>query len=247
MVSQDELLNKVMDSVSETLVSNLREVVASTVEREITASLTSALVESEFHRRLSHEMRDGLQKIYKEIARASASSNGSPQPEAPHCQETADRLFSEASQQLDAVLTTTEEATGDIMDVVEKHLDLQAETTSIIDAMRRGNTSPEALERLAAINEALGSDLVSIMTTLSFQDITGQRIKKIVEALQKIEATVVELYLSSGLLMKAREEAPEKDIDELERETRKTVSELKGPQREVSQANIDDMLAQLGL
>lgn len=246
MVSQEELMRKVMDNVSATLVESLRSVIAATVEREITKSLTSALVESELHKRLSRDMRKGLQKIYKEISQAADSSQSHTPPPPPD-QSEADRLFSEASHQLDEILATTEQATVDIMDIVEKHFELQAEAAPLLEGLRTGQATAEDIERLAAMNATLGDDLVSIMTTLSFQDITGQRIKKIVAALQAIESTVVELYVSSSLLIKAHEETPDRDIDEIEAETRKTVSELKGPTRGASQDNIDDMLAQLGL
>ena len=53
--------------------------------------------------------------------------------------------------------------------------------------------------------------------------------------------------MSTGLIIKAREEAPDKDLDELQRETKQKVSELKGPVSDVSQDNIDDLLSQLGL
>ena len=52
-------------------------------------------------------------------------------------------------------------------------------------------------------NEQINNDLISIMTTLSFQDLTGQRVKKIIEALRKVEGIVFELYMSTGLSMKA--------------------------------------------
>ena len=102
----------------------------------------------------------------------------------------------------------------------------------------------------------LGDDLVALMTAMSFQDITGQRIKKAVSAIKQLEATVLELYVSSGLMMKAYEEQPGQNIANLEEQarvavadiTRKVVgSELKGPDSGSSQGDIDALLAQFGL
>ena len=104
----------------------------------------------------------------------------------------------------------------------------------------------------------MGDDLTTLLTILSFQDITGQRIKKVVEALNKIEKSVVELYVSSGLIMEGAEKNPHKDVQTLQDEARKAVedfrqnrrvsSELKGPDANgFSQNAIDDMLAQLGM
>lgn len=96
------------------------------------------------------------------------------------------------------------------------------------------------------------------MTALSFQDITGQRIKRVVAALNKIENSVVELYVASGLIMDGAEKNPDKDALALQSEARKAVedfrqnrkvaSTLKGPDKDsVSQGAIDDLLAQLGM
>lgn len=248
MVTQEELLENVMERVTNNLVTNIRDVLSATIEREITTNLTRALVESEFYRRISDDMRGGLQTIYREIS--TAAKPGAPEADparAPVEHEAADRLFNEASHQLDEVLTTTQEATETIMDVVEVQIERQKEAAVLLEAIRAGAGVERALDRMVQINAALGEGLVEILTTLGFQDLTGQRIKKIIEALRTIESTVVELYLSTGLLIRAREEAPEKDISQIEAETRQVVSELKGPQRGASQENVDDLLAQLGL
>ncbi|BFR48654.1 protein phosphatase CheZ [Nitratidesulfovibrio sp. HK-II] len=248
MVTQEELLENVMERVTNNLVTNIRDVLSATIEREITTNLTRALVESEFYRRISDDMRGGLQTIYREIS--TAAKPGAPEADpagTPVEREAADRLFNEASHQLDEVLTTTQEATETIMDVVEVQIERQKEAAVLLEAIRAGAGVERALDRMVQINAALGEGLVEILTTLGFQDLTGQRIKKIIEALRTIESTVVELYLSTGLLIRAREEAPEKDISQIEAETRQVVSELKGPQRGTSQDNVDDLLAQLGL
>ncbi|MDR3045945.1 MAG: protein phosphatase CheZ [Desulfovibrio sp.] len=248
MVTQEELLDNVMERVTNNLVVNIRDVLSATIERELTTNLTRALVESEFYRRISDDMRGGLQTIYREISTA-AKPGAQEAPEGTHPveREDADRLFNEASRQLDEILVTTQEATESIMDVVEVQIERQKEAAVLIEAVRAGAGVERALERMVQINAELGEGLVEILTTLGFQDLTGQRIKKIIEALRTIESTVVELYLSTGLLIRAREEAPEKDISQIEAETRQVVSGLKGPQRGTSQENVDDLLAQLGL
>lgn len=213
----------------------------------LSATAAQVQADSELYKRLSNEMRQGLKQIYSQISLASTV-------EDDQMSSATDQLFHEASSQLSAVLTATEEATVQIMDVVEKHLDLQMESGTIISAVKAGTATPEQLSRLADINAGLGNDLTEIMTSLSFQDITGQRIKKVVSALTRIEATVLELYLSSGLIIKGREADPHKNIDELQLEAREAVEKLKdphaalkGPQQGASQANIDDLLSQLGL
>ncbi len=201
------------------------------------------------YRQLSTDMRQGLKDIYHQISTASDSQ--SPVDSGTNA------LFHEATDQLDAVLKTTESATMSIMEIVERHLDMQEQNTELLALAREGTISPEQIATLEAHNRQMGDDLTSVLTTLSFQDITGQRIKRVVVALNKIENTVVELYLSSGLIMEGAEKDPQKDAAALQNEARQAVEEfrqnrkpenLKGPDKSgVSQGAIDDMLSQLGL
>ena len=142
-----------------------------------------------------------------------------------------------------------------IMEIVERHLDLQEQNASLLGGLRAGVADAAPIDQLEANNQTLGNDLTTLLTTLSFQDITGQRIKRVVTALNQIEAMVVELYVSSGLLLDAAEKDPSKNVQELQNEARQAVkefnqsrTELKGPDKEgISQGAIADMLSQLGL
>lgn len=243
MTDQKKFMDQIMEQVTQQVVHGIQKSIGEIIEKELSNNLTKALVESEFYRRISDDMRNGLQSIYKEISEATKPENSS----AVITQQRADKLFSEASQQLDEILHTIEKATEEIMDIVEKHIDLQNRASEHLNGLRKTRRSNPAIHELITINDELGENLINIMTTLSFQDLTGQRIKKIIGALKKIETTVFDLYMSTGLIIKAREEAPDKDLDELARETKQKVSELKGPVSDVSQDNIDDLLAQLGL
>lgn len=200
--------------------------------------------DTELFRRLNTEMRRGLQKIHKEITNAALPSA-----------EKTDALFQEASTQLTEVIATTQQATETIMDIVERHMDAQMNAADTLEALRQGTASPEAVDSLAEWNTSLGDDLTNLMTALSFQDLTGQRIKKVVEALGKIEETVVELYVFSGVVLQGNEVDPQKGVDQLEAEAHDAVeqvkavrrSTLKGPTNDASQAQIDSLLKQMGM
>ncbi len=241
MYSQNEVMERIVEKVSQRVVESITATIVETVERELSDNLTRSLVESEFYRRLTDDMHGGLQTIYKEIAEAAKPS------QQASASGKADALFNEASQQLDDILATTEEATESIMDVVEKHMALQSQADELLAGLRKTRKSNPSIHRLIEINDELGENLTHIMTALSFQDLTGQRIKRIINALKTIETTVFELYVSTGLTMKARENAPDKDFEEIKRESKAKASQLKGPQRESSQADVDDLLAQLGM
>lgn len=197
------------------------------------------------YRELSEEMRAGLKNIYQQISSASAAGGQNPET-----------LFNDASLQLQEIVRETEMATTNILDIVEKQLGLTGVTSSLLATLRaRSGTDPE-LKELARLNDQLAQDLTEVLTALSFQDLTGQRIKKVMKVLSDLEKNVVELYVSSGLTLRAADRNPEKDKAEIRAETEKKMeefreirgSELKGPDANgATQAEIDSMLAQLGL
>lgn len=204
--------------------------------------------QSGVYKELNTDMRNGLKHIYKQISSVSKED----------AQAVASgELFTEASDQLNEVVKATESAAMNIMDIVEKQLEQTDNTAALLDSLD-GKMDATALTQLRENNSKLAADLTSVLTTLSFQDITGQRIKRVMAAMSAIENSVVELYLSSGVAMEVAEKNPDKSADMIRAEAQKVVDEygevrkgdskLKGPSKEgVSQKAIDDMLAQLGL
>ena len=79
-----------------------------------------------------------------------------------------------ATDELDAVVDATAEATGQIMDSCE---------------LIQG--SLEGVEGAAA--ETVNNEVIKIFEACSFQDITGQRITKVVSALKQIEEKILSL------------------------------------------------------
>ena len=248
MISQEEVLERVLSRVSDKVAEAVKETVTETVQRELSSTVTKVMVESEFLRQVNEEMRTGLRGIYQEISSASNDEGAPPSADAGKTQ----KLFSDATKQLEEIMQTTLVATEKIMATVETLLTQQEEAGSIIASMDLGDKHQDALARLDGLNQSLESALTDIITDLSFQDLTGQRLKKVVSAITSIRETVFDLYVSTGLMMKTREETPEKDLAEIAKESRLKVqeirnSELKGPQNDASQKDVDDLLASLGL
>lgn len=247
--ANDHLVASILDRVVDQVTSDLKAGIARTIEQELSQNLSRMLVQGEFFKRLSDDLQKGLKDIYDEIATAKHETKP-PSSAASMCEapaENPDQWISEASDQLDAILKTTEQATVDIMEIVEPHLDMQAESaTHLADLAARLPDDP-AVMALMAREDKLGEDLMRIMTALSFQDLTGQRIKRIIAALKKIETIVFETYVAANLQIQARAAAPDRDLKEVAEEAKKKASELKGPQIAASQGSVDDLLAQLGL
>jgi chemotaxis protein CheZ len=84
-----------------------------------------------------------------------------------------------ATDELDAVVKATEEATGTILDVAENLM-------AMADTM-----APDAGERIVEL-------ATRIFEASNFQDITGQRISKVVSTLRYIEQRVSELAGAAG-------------------------------------------------
>lgn len=242
-IKEDKALNEFIDILTEQVATSASEIITTSIKNELMKALPKALKEGEIFRKVNQDMRKGLEEIYREIKQIKQME--SMPSLAP---KEANELLSEATDQLDEILRSTEEATVHILDIVEKHQEMINKSGELVRQFRSGGATKEAVNKLLELQETHESDLVEIMTTLSFQDLTGQRIKRIIGALKKIESIVFDVYMSTGLIVKAHDQQPEKAMDEIERETQQKVTELKGPSRDAaSQGDVDDLLAQLGL
>lgn len=250
MISREQIIERVVARLSDALTHSLKENFASVTRRELSAALEELTEEGAFYRQLNEEMRDGLKGIYREISSASveAQTAGTGKKKPADTQQ----LFSDAAEQLDEIMQTVLEATESIMETAEKLQEQQEEAGAIIAALHVAPEAEGKLARLDALNSSLESSLTDIITSLSFQDLTGQRLKKVISAITTIRESVFDLYVSTGLMMKHREETPGKNMKQIQKESWKAMdkikhSELRGPTRETSQTDVDDLLASLGL
>ena len=126
-----------------------------------------------------------------------------------------------ATDELDAVLAHTAEATNEILDCCEK----------------LENTAPELPEGPAAVvNDAV----TRIYEACSFQDITGQRIGKVVTALKAIEARLMRVTDRFGSVSSAPAE-PQAPDNRTQGQQLANGPQLPG--NASSQAEIDSLLA----
>ncbi len=124
-----------------------------------------------------------------------------------------------AGLELEAIVQQTESATNTIMESAEK-------------IMEADSSDMEAYT--ATVNDAV----MQIFEACSFQDITGQRISKVVNTLAHVEDRVSRLVNILGVMENGTEAAPEEEIDE-------NKALLNGPALEgegIDQAEIDNLL-----
>ncbi len=106
--------------------------------------------------------------------------------------EVKDEYLPAAADELDAIVAATADATNVIMDAAE-----------VIDGVM-GDVSPEIAEKLMEAT-------TNIYEACGFQDITGQRITKVVKALQHIEEKIDGLVTAFGSeIEKIKKDAPKK-------------------------------------
>ncbi len=127
--------------------------------------------------------------------------------------QIADKEIPEASDQLDAIVKTTEQATGQIMDACDR---LEESHSWLKDKLQNSNPPIPADTWMGvedAINESK-ANITNIYEACNFQDLTGQRINKIVEALREVERHVLRMVMVFGLQHKNVDEEVRKEIEE---------------------------------
>jgi chemotaxis protein CheZ len=157
-----------------------------------------------------------FRELAEYIARAKREIN------ALQANELHEERIPSAGRQLDAIVKSTEEATNRIME--------QAEAIMAADP-----SDPQAYQ--ATVNSAV----MEIFEACSFQDITGQRISKVVDTLQHIESRVSRFAKA----VNARDVAPPLTPEEEAKERRIREQLLHGPLLDgegVSQQAIDELL-----
>jgi chemotaxis regulatin CheY-phosphate phosphatase CheZ len=99
-----------------------------------------------------------------------------------------------ATSELDAIVSQTERATYDILNGTEK---IQAAAMKLPD-----------MPEVKPIATEIGNHAIEIMTACSFQDLTGQRITKVVNALRYIETRINAMIEIWGLEVDGKPRTP---------------------------------------
>ena len=155
----------------------------------------------------------------------------------------AEKEIPHASNQLDAIVQMTEAATGRIMDECES-LNTSLETVRDRLLSIDPPIDPDAMSSMDAALTDAAAGITKIFEACNFQDITGQRIQKVVKALQEIERQVLRMVVVFGLAAKEG-----KLDDATKAELNEDMELLQGPslpgQGGLEQDDIDDILAKL--
>ncbi|OGW15369.1 MAG: hypothetical protein A3G93_07365 [Nitrospinae bacterium RIFCSPLOWO2_12_FULL_45_22] len=170
--------------------------------------LAKSVAEGDFYREVSIALRGELSRLADYINKTRKNL----QLLDPPLRESAEKI-PVASCQLTDIFAATEEATHKILSLTEEMLDDQNQVGSLIDKIQTlignapNNGEPTSLlDQINNVNLTNETRLIDIMTTLSFQDITGQKIKKIVKLIDEIETRLLEIIVAFGIKVdKAKE------------------------------------------
>lgn len=151
--------------------------------------------------------------------------------------------FPEASHQLSAVTGDLENAANNIMNILEILMSEQDRVNELLRELGALNApggagaerSGAVLKELSGINEKAKKEMMDIFTNLSFQDLTGQKLKKVISSLAVIEKKLFEMAFSFGFTNEKGEAASEGDA-------------LQGPTnpRPIDQSLVDKIMKELG-
>ena len=139
---------------------------------------------------LRHELQDmsaSISQARREIAALRPSEDGN------------DR-FSTASNELDAIIVSTERASSEILTSSERILEL-------IGKLREGDDDTTDLY------SKIEAEVMEIFTACSFQDLTGQRTTKVINVLRYIEQRIGSMIEIWGEDKSPRDDLPPEPVD----------------------------------
>lgn len=228
MVDEGKMIDQLADKIIERMQPFIRDTLAQAVQVEVVKALKKTLSDSSFYKSLSEDVVDGVGKIYTAISSAKKELHVDGPIGA------AFQAIGQSESILDGVLRMTEDSALQIMDIIEE---IQNDIKTA-----KGSLNSESVDNLIETFDNLDRKLMDILTLLSFQDITGQKIKKLIQALKIVEDIAFELYLQSQAVKKARAADEEIDYEELREKIRQQVSSAKSHIEMVDQEAIDALI-----
>ncbi|MFN3396224.1 MAG: protein phosphatase CheZ, partial [Thermodesulfovibrionales bacterium] len=168
----------------------------------------------------------GQDELFREVGRVTRKLHDSLKSfkEAidPRLKDITTVEMPNAIDRLQFVIDKTEEAANKTMGIVEKYILSMDELSSHIRNLKEPE---ESVNYLKGFKNRLEDDLTEILTTQSFQDITGQAIKKVIGLVGDIEEELVKLIATFGVKVEdgkkvesISEKVSQEDVDDLLKE-----------------------------
>lgn len=227
--------------------------------------LVRKLREGDFFAALTMEVSGKIKEIAQELIAFRKDLQSRIEPGII---DLARKDIPEASNQLEGINETLEKSTMKIMDINEEQMEIANRQLTRLkglleqireksgtlgehpqDSARTSNALMEeiVLQQIKAF-EKISSLSLKMLEPLSFQDLVGQRIQRIVRLVKTIEERIEDLIISFGVKLQKHREEPTLSYEEVSEKAEEMRSELRGPAREgegLDQQAIDELLASL--
>jgi chemotaxis protein CheZ len=211
---------------------------------------------NEFFELLTMELSAKLKGVARELIDFRKDIQSKIEPDIV---AIAARDIPEASNQLECINETLEESTMKIMDINEEQTEIASGRLKILRSLLKEKVREDAVDinledAIKVIKDQVDvlkmieERSLKMMEPLSFQDLVGQRIQRIIKLVRSMENRIEELIVSFGIKLKKHKEDPTRSYEELNKDVNKYLIGLKGPQRSgqgLNQDAIDDILENL--
>jgi chemotaxis regulatin CheY-phosphate phosphatase CheZ len=261
---KDNLVRKISGIVEEQLSGQEVEEVISFLKQSMVGD--TGFDDDLFFRNLAYEMTGQV----KELALLIIDFRKNLKSKIPaDIADMATKYIPQAADQLETIIESTAKAADKIMDNLESMQESTAKLGKIVSSLEQGkalvpnggngsvevaldsqvlqNISP-LIEYIKSNNECYMSLISDTFIQMSFQDLTGQRINRIMKLVSQLEEKLRNMIISFGIKLTEKDKNPNISKEDLEKAVEEKITELAGPQKEghgLDQAGIDDLLASI--
>jgi chemotaxis protein CheZ len=189
-----------------------------------------------FFRNLAHEMEGDLKELALMIMDVKKDLMVKISPEIS---ELAVKYVPQMTDQLEWVIASTERAANRIMDNLET---MQKEGEEMKNLLRESKQRKETVSLVEGVGFFLERHMALVSDSfaqMSFQDLTGQKIKKINQLVALTEERLRKMIVSLGVKLN------EKELDRTVREQVSEPGTSAGSEQGLNQADIDALLARI--
>lgn len=173
-------------------------------------------------------IKKGQGDLFKEVGKVTRKLHDSilsfKESLDPRLKEMTENEMPTVVERLNFVIDKTKEAADNTMGIAEKYLMMIDDLSSQI---KKIEGPPETINYLKEFKNNLEDDLIKIITAQSFQDLTGQTIKKVISLVSEIEEELVKVIKTFGIKVDSGKE-------------QEVIAD------KVSQSEVDELLKNLG-
>jgi chemotaxis protein CheZ len=199
-----------------------------------------------FFKHLAQEMREEMKALAELIVEFKKDFVAKVHP---GISEVRAKYLPQAADQLQGIIESTETAANRIMDNLEMMQRNMEEAKAILSGSKQKPVdAPQSAEAACQRIEDCLALVGDSFEQMSFQDLTGQRIKRTIDLVNLMEERLQKTLLSFGIKIAEKNKNPGISGKELENVVERELSDLRGSQRPgegLNQSDIDKLLASM--